>query len=444
MNEQTPGASDPAARAPTAGNAGVAGFSPLPTGYRLGELVVQSVLGAGEFAITYLAEHRKTAKRYVLKEYFPRAIAVREGFAIKPIAQHEPAFRWGLERFVTEARALQQVSHPSLVSIQGLTQHGGTAFAGMSYEQGSDLAVWLHEHKKIAPQDELDKLLAPLLDGLAMAHENKVLHLDLGPECIIVRDSGPPVLVDFGVFRVGLRRRLPSGDLSRQAYAAPELLSTAGGPVGPWTDIYSLAGLLYLAVTGQPPVPVVQRAHGVAMPSASSAAKSKYRPEFLAAIDAGLRMRPAERPRTVPEWSRALLTRGSRFSIARLLPARRSVPQIEVHPRTAQVKPSEPPLLGSGDEPAQVAAPPSRNTGARTGLASNPLICAAFGAIAGGLLGGLSSYAVALLRTDCAGPACAAPLMLPLAMVGAALGLWEGLRFSARRSKSAVLRDYDL
>lgn len=440
MTEQIPGLPRPPAADGPRGAAGVQGFSPLPTGYRLGELSVQSVLGAGDFAITYLAEQSRTAKRYVLKEYFPRALAVRDGVTIKPAPQHEPTFRWGLERFVSEARALQQLSHPALVAIHGLTQHGGTAYVGMSYEQGRDFSVWLHEHKRIAPQEELDKLLQPLIDGLATAHAGKVLHLDLGPDCIVVRDTGTPVIVDFGVFRVGLRRRLPPGDLSRLTYAAPELLSASGGPVGPWTDIYALAGLLYLAVTGKAPVPVSERARGVAMPPAAVLAKGSFRRELLDAIDTGLRMPPAQRPRTVPDWSRLLLdNRGSRLSLSRLLPRRSALPPPHATKQTAR----EPALLGPGEEPTPPPATPTL-AASKPLAASSALLPAAAGLVAGGLIGGASSYAAAMLRTDCTGAACAAPLMLPLALAGGAFGLWEGLRHARRRAAAAALRDYDI
>lgn len=430
-----------------AGVGGVLGFSPLPTGTRIGELVVQSVLGAGDFAITYIAEHEKRSKRYALKEYFPRAIALREGLALKPRQASEATYAWGLERFLNEASKLQHVRHRGIISVLGITQLGGTGYVGMTYENGVDFSIWLHEHKKIAPQQELDAILAPLLEGLSEVHAANVFHLDMTPDSIIVRESGTPVLVDFGVFRVGLRRRLPPGNLAALIYAAPELLTRTGGPVGPWTDVYSLAGLLYLAVAGRPPLSAAERANGAALQPAVVAAQGRYRSEFLAAIDAGLKLEPAQRPHTIADWSKDLLRpQSSRFALPRLLarrpaaapdaPATTTSPRAGTHaPASAAPPPPETVSLGGTPVPTDTVATPLAPAPAP--LMQHPAVRRIlFGSILllGGALAGaiLSIPLASLLRTDCSGGDCATPFVLPLALIGALIGLWEGVRYADR------------
>lgn len=454
MSQDASGNAARPAMAGGAGGGGVQGFSPLPTGTRIGELVVQSVLGAGDFGITYIAEHEKRSKRYALKEYFPRAIAVRDGLAVRPRHQAAAAaYGWGLERFLTEARNLQQVRHPAIIAVLGITQHGGTGYVGMAYEQGVDLSIWLHERKKVAPQDELDAMLAPLLEGLAQAHAADVFHFDLTPDSILVRENGTPVLVDFGVFRVGLRRRLPPGNLAAQTYAAPELLATTGGPIGPWTDIYSMAGLVYLAVAGKPPVSAVQRASGTTMQPAAAAAQGRYRPEFLAAIDAGLKMPPAQRPRSVADWSKALLRpAGSRFSLPRLLksqPADRAAAPLQS--RTPQAEAKQPAAdealsLGGTPPPANVPAEGKPSISAPSLLSARAFTSAAFGlaGLLGGALAGslLSGPIAGLVRSDCTGDSCGGPFVVPFALAGALIGAWEGVRYASRRLLNA--KPYEL
>lgn len=367
-----------AAKAPSP--ASVQGFTPLPTGAKIGELVIQTVLGAGEFGITYLTEHAKRSKRYVMKEYFPRAIAVREGTAVVPKPGGEAAFKWGLERFLSEARALQKVQHDSLVSLLAVTEMGGTGYVGMAYEQGREFGIWLHEHKNNPPQEDLDKIVGPLLGALEAAHAGKVFHLDLNPDCIIIRENGTPVLVDFGVFRVGLRRRLPPSASTPTAFSAPELQTEQGGPVGPWSDIYSMAALLYLAVTGKAPPSFAERKEGVQIESASRSALGTYRRDFLAAIDAGLRLDPKARPKDVATWRRVLLRKG-----------------------------------GTG-------------LGAIGGTGS--LLPLTIGIGGGALLGAVASAILtSLLRSNCSGlMGCAEGYMLPLATLGAIAGVWAMLR----------------
>lgn len=417
----------------------VHGFSPLPTGTRIGELTVQSVLGAGELGITYVTEHEKRSKRYALKEYFPRAIAQREGLAVRPNPQQAAeAYAWGLERFLSEARQLQEVRHPAVVAVLGVTQHGGTGYVGMAYEQGVDFSIWLHERKRIAPQEDLDAILGPLLEGLAKAHEAKVFHFDLTPDSIIVRENGTPVLVDFGVFRVGLRRRLPPGNLKEQVYAAPELLASAGGPIGPWTDIYSLAGLLYLAVAGKAPVSAVERASGAAMTPAATAAKGRYRAEFLAAIDAGLKLPPAQRPRAVADWSKALLRpAGGRFSLSRLGLSKptQAAAASDAAPAPGATPREEREAVSLGGTPVAAEPRPIQAAAGTSPLANRirKSYFALIGLFGGALTGVLISFVVAgVLRQECGGESCATPFLMPFGMLGALIGAWEAYRYAGR------------
>ncbi len=446
MSQDTSGGSaEPSAAAGAMGIGKVQGFSPLPTGTRIGELVVQSVLGAGEFGITYVTEHEKRSKRYALKEYFPRALAVRDGHATRPRPEAANAFAWGLDRFLSEARALQEVKHSAVVGVLGVTRQGGTGYVGMTYEHGVDFSIWLHERKRIAPQDELDGLLAPLLEGLAAAHANKVFHFDITPDCLIVRESGGPVLVDFGVFRVGLRRRMPPGDLRQLIYTAPELIAPTGGPIGPWTDVYSLAGLLYLAITGRPPLSAAERAAGATLEPAVSAAKGRYRAEFLHEIDAGLRLSPAQRPRTIDDWSDALLRpAGSRFSLRRLFgaePARQpsaARPAVPSEPKPALPREEPVSLGGTPVEAARVevhaAAPASPPR--RSGSMAAALALGAIGIGLGSFLGAIVGFAATrLLRPECVGGDCNAHLMAPFAVIGAAIGVLEVIRYARKRDR---------
>lgn len=446
MSQKTSGSPvEPPAAAGAAGHSRVHGFSPLPTGTRIGELVIQSVLGAGEFGITYVTEHEKRSKRYALKEYFPRVLAVPEGRATRPRKETSAAYAWGLDRFLSEARGLQEVKHSAIVAVLGVTQQGGTGCVGMAYENGVDFSIWLHERKRIAPQEELDALLAPLLEGMAAARASKVFHFDITPDCLIVRETGGPVLVDFGVFRVGLRRRMPHGDLRQLVYTAPELIAPTGGPIGPWTDVYSLAGLLYLAVTGRPPLSAAERAAGATLEPAASAAKGRYRSEFLQGIDAGLKLAPAQRPRTVDDWSEALLRpAGSRFSLTRLIggkPGKRSAEKASAVPSPAKFGDAREEPVSLGGLPVEAdrvralsaaSAPPARSFGS---MAAG-LTLGAIGLGGGSFLGAVVGFGAAkYLRPECVGGDCAAQLIAPFAVIGAAIGVWEAIRFAGRRDR---------
>ena len=119
-----------------------------------------------------------------------------------------------------------------------------------------------------APRGELDAILEPfarLCAPLAHVHAAGIVHRDLTPDNVIVRDSGAPVLVDFGLaeaFRRGGREALAIGGaiVGTTHYMAPE--QVRGEVVDARADLYSLGCMLYEAITGRPPF-VSASPHGV-------------------------------------------------------------------------------------------------------------------------------------------------------------------------------------
>ena len=93
----------------------------------------------------------------------------------------------------------------------------------------------------------------------------------------------------------------------KAGYSPHEQYSSDGRLQGPWSDIYALGGTLYRAVTGRTPEEATLRVDVDHMPPAAQAAKGTYRPGFLSAIDACLKVRHAERPQSVAQLRSMLL-----------------------------------------------------------------------------------------------------------------------------------------
>jgi hypothetical protein len=141
-----------------------------------------------------------------------------------------------------------------------------------------------------------------------MMHAANFLHRDIAPDNIIIRPDGSPVLLDFGAARraVAEMSRSLTG-IVKAGYSPHEQYSSDGRLQGPWSDLYALGGTLYRAVVGKPPEEATLRFDEDQMASAAQMAKGRYRPDFLAAIDACLKVRHAERPRSVAQLRPMLL-----------------------------------------------------------------------------------------------------------------------------------------
>ena len=116
------------------------------------------------------------------------------------------------------------------------------------------------------------------------------------------------MLLDFGAARraVAEMSRTLTG-VVKAGYSPHEQYSTDSRLQGPWSDLFALGGTLYRAVTGRTPEEAALRVDEDRMPRAAQAAKGTYRPGFLAAIDACLKVRHSERPRSVAQLRPMLL-----------------------------------------------------------------------------------------------------------------------------------------
>lgn len=435
-------------------------FTPLPTGTKIGELTVQAVLGAGDWGITYITEHEGRGKRYALKEFFPRALVFRDGLTVRPMPAAKSNYGWGLERFIAEARGLQKVRHPAIVAVHGVTEAYGTGYIGMAYEQGRDFGIWLHELRRLPTQDELDKLAGSLLDGIALLHAAGLQHQDLSPDNLLVREDGSPVVVDPGGCRSALRRRVSPGGAPKHAFVAPEEVVGDGGSAGPATDIYALAGLLYLAVTGKAPPPCNARMLHDELVPAGVATEGRYRADFLAAIDAGLQFRPGDRPQTIAAWREPLLRTNALRSLtsrpnaakehaekvfaAKEQSAKEQSVREEVskaaaiaqmplqspgHPLPSLVSVTDDGRPDEDDKPEELMA----NAGFRS------LFFGVAGLFAGAIAGALSSILVAALtRPECFGDHCVGNILPIMTAVGGVAGAWLGVRHARGGVKSAT------
>jgi serine/threonine protein kinase len=286
----------------------------LPVGTRLEEFEILGLIGEGGFGIVYLAHDHSLERRLALKEYMPLMLACRrgEGRTITVRSQSEvEAFTLGLKSFVNEARLLARFDHPALLKVYRFWEGNGTAYMAMPFYPGPTLKRSLLEGSNRPNEDEMRAIINPLLDALTVLHDSNCYHRDIAPDNILLTSSGP-LLLDFGAARrviTGASQQLTA--ILKDGYAPIEQYgNSASMRQGPWTDIYALCGVMRYAITGKAPYSAVDRLLVDRLEPLTQIASGQYRQSFLRAIDAGMSVRPEDRPQSIAAF-RDLISRAT-------------------------------------------------------------------------------------------------------------------------------------
>src|SRR5215467_5887068 len=157
----------------------------------------------------------------------------------------------GRERFYAEARAVGQISHPSIVALHdmGIEESTHTPYLVMEYVEGQPLERIIE--KGSVPFPRACAWVADIAVALGVAHRKGVIHGDVKPANILINHEGRVKLSDFGMARVAHRDVGGGQLLGTPAYWCPEQIM--GRPQDARSDLFSLGGVLYEMLTGQSP-----------------------------------------------------------------------------------------------------------------------------------------------------------------------------------------------
>jgi eukaryotic-like serine/threonine-protein kinase len=184
--------------------------------------------------------------------YLARDAELERPVAIKILAPHlasEPGF---YERFVREARMAARLSHPNIVQVFDAGEEDDRPFIVMEYVPGRTLEEETRAQGKLEAARVVD-LALQICGGLELAHANGLVHRDVKPQNLLLRDDGVVKIADFGIARAAEATNLTQigSVLGTAAYLSPE--QAAGEPVTAPADIYSLGVVLYELLTGRTP-----------------------------------------------------------------------------------------------------------------------------------------------------------------------------------------------
>ncbi|WP_051393573.1 protein kinase domain-containing protein [Glycomyces arizonensis] len=160
------------------------------------------------------------------------------------------------ERFRREARAIAVMKGPGVVEVYdyGETDDGDAAIAYliMEFVDGQPLSRLLGLWGKLGSADTL-RIIGGVAEALQVAHGAGIVHRDIKPGNILVRDDGSVVLVDFGIARAGHNLTLTTTGvvLGTVTYMSPE--QAAGENLTAASDLYSLGVVAHQCLAGSPP-----------------------------------------------------------------------------------------------------------------------------------------------------------------------------------------------
>ncbi|NYG05560.1 serine/threonine-protein kinase [Phycicoccus badiiscoriae] len=226
-----------------------------------GRYRVQSHIADGGMASVYLALDTRLDRDVALK-------VMRHDLA------QDEAF---VSRFKREARSAARLSHPNVVSVFDQGEDDGQMFLAMEYVPGQTLREVMKAEGPLTPRAALD-ILGPVLQALGAAHRAGIIHRDVKPENIILReDDGTVKVADFGLARAVSTQTTASQTgvlLGTVAYLSPEQVER--GIADARSDVYA-AGLILFemltgtkAFTGDTPIHIAyQHVHG-SIPAPSS------------------------------------------------------------------------------------------------------------------------------------------------------------------------------
>ena len=308
----------PSSAAESSGQSGV-----LAVGTQVAEFEITSLVGQGGFGIVYEAWDHTLERVVAIKEYMPSSLASRQdNGTVVPLSQrHQETFDLGMRSFINEARLLAQFDHPSLLKVYRFWQEKGTTYMVMPLYRGDTLKQALAQRQGDVDEAWLLSVMDGVTQALAVMHGAQCYHRDIAPDNILLLEgSGLPVVLDFGAARRVITDKTQAITVILKPGYAPieQYAEVPDMAQGAWTDVYALCAVMHVAITGRSPPPSVARLlnDGYQPLASQEALGQRFSQQTLAAVDAGLAVRPQDRLQSMPALRAALGLRADGRTLA--------------------------------------------------------------------------------------------------------------------------------
>jgi len=257
-----------------------------------GRYQIQQELGSGGMATVYLAQDVKHHREVAIKVLRPDLAAAL-----------------GPERFLREIRIAANLNHPHILALFDSGEADGFLYYVMPYIKGQTLRDRIDKEGEL-PVNETVRIVRELVDALAFAHSEGVVHRDIKPDNVMLT-GGHAVVADFGIAKAvsestgGGTVTTAGVALGTPAYMAPEQ-AAADPQIDHRADIYAVGALTYELLTGRPPfIASTPQAVLAAQVTQQADPVTKYRDQVSAELEAVvmrcLAKKPADRWQTADE-----------------------------------------------------------------------------------------------------------------------------------------------
>ncbi len=276
---------------------------------------IERELGAGGMATVYLAQDLRHERKVAVKVLRP-----------------ELAATLGPERFLEEVRIAANLTHPHILPLYDSGEADGFLFYVMPYIEGESLRDRLKREVEL-PVPEAAQIIREVVDALAHAHGQGVVHRDIKPDNVML--SGRHALVtDFGVAKAisasagGEQMTTPGVAVGTPAYMAPEQ-AAASPTIDHRADIYAVGAMAYELLAGMPPftgasAQAVLAAHMTEVPVPVTKHRETVPPDLERLVLRCLEKKPADRFQTAEAMLPYLETFGTSGGVTptQMTPAR--------------------------------------------------------------------------------------------------------------------------
>lgn len=199
----------------------------------IGRFEILRELGRGAQGVVYLARDPQLERQVAIK-------TLRKSSGQKT------------DNLLREARIASKLQHTNIISLHDAGEHDGAPYLVYAFIEGETLAQLL-QRSGAMPLAGSARIAASVLDALACAHAQGVMHLDIKPANVMIASNGQAMVMDFGIARIISQLPDESGEITgTPQYMAPECISAKGPELS--SDLFSVGMMLYEMVTGSPAV----------------------------------------------------------------------------------------------------------------------------------------------------------------------------------------------